>query len=96
MSVPAVRQIAAPSAPLTQPAQSGLAAVDSAEAMAATASPARVLQERLQTNIWGAADVVEFEGKRWPLYLALPFWLAISGLLWAAIITSVLALFHHH
>jgi hypothetical protein len=97
MSVPAVRQVAAPSAKRSQPAPSSLAAVDTAGGTAcASPSPARVLQERLESNLCAAGDTVEFEDKRWPLYLAVPFWLGLSGLLWAAIIASVLALVPHH
>jgi hypothetical protein len=52
----------------------------------AAPSPARALQARLEQDLRGQAS--EDEG-RWPLYLALPFWGAISLLMWAGIITGV-------
>jgi hypothetical protein len=96
MSVPAVRPIAVPAGEPVQPAQPGLKAVEGADETAAHPSPARILQERLQSSGWAAAGDVEIDEKRWPLYLALPFWIGLSGLMWAAIIVGVLALFHHH
>ena len=97
MSVPAVRQVAAPSAKRSQPTPSNLAAVDTAVATPGGApSPARALQEHLETNLWASAETAEPEDKRWPLYLAVPFWLGMSGLLWGAIISGILAVVPHH
>jgi hypothetical protein len=95
MSVPAVRQNVARAGKRPQPALSSVKAVEGADGMAAYPSPARILQERLQSNPWAASDAVEFDGKRWPLYLALPFWLGLSGAMWAAIIGCVWLLLRH-
>jgi len=96
MSVPAVRQVAAPEAKSRRPAKSSLAAVEDAQATAgASPSPARILQERLESNLAVAAGAVEIQEKRWPLYAALTFWGGVSSLMWAAIIGCVWLLLRH-
>jgi hypothetical protein len=88
--------MAAPAEKRPHPAQPGLKAVERAEEATAYPSPARVLQERLQSSQLSSPGAAAIEDKRWPLYLALPFWLGLSGLTWAAIIAGVLALIPHH
>jgi hypothetical protein len=96
MSVPAVRQVAAPAAKRGRSAQSSLSAVEDAQATAgASPSPARILQEQLQSNLSAAAVAGEIQEKRWPLYTALTFWGGVSSLMWAAIIGCVWILLRH-
>jgi hypothetical protein len=60
------------------------------------ASPARELQARLESDYaegWDgeAAGAVT----RWPLYLAVPFWLGLASLMWVGLITAGLTLIRH-
>jgi hypothetical protein len=59
-------------------------------------SPARALQARLES---GYAEERGIEGTaqdgRWPLYLALPFWVVLSSLMWTGVVTGAWALIHH-
>jgi hypothetical protein len=53
-------------------------------------SPALSLQSRLGRDCRAdGAAVRSGIGTRWPLYLALPFWLVVSALMWVAIIVGV-------
>lgn len=95
MSVSAVRKIAQRVAEPAPHAQSSIAVADAVEGSSAPPSPARGLQQHLEANLWAATEGPKVAG-RWPLYAALPFWLAVSGLMWAAIIGGVMAIVRHH
>jgi len=59
-------------------------------------SPARALQARLESGYFDslAAGVADEEA-RWPLYLALPFWIGLASLMWGGLIAGILAVIHH-
>lgn len=97
MRTSAARSTVEPSLPAgakTEPAAATIQVADAA--LEPVASPARALQARVKSGYadgWeaGAADA---EG-RWPLYLALPFWVGISALMWIGIIALVWTIGRH-
>jgi hypothetical protein len=57
-------------------------------------SPARALQAKLEANLLEPLqDRSAAAAPRWPLYVGLPLWLAVSGLLWWGIAVGLGALF---
>ena len=72
---------AAPVAPPMQLAADGHSQIE---------SPARALQARLEANLLEPDRAVA--APRWPLYVGLPLWLGVSGLLWWGIAAAIGAL----
>ncbi len=59
-------------------------------------SPARALQARLESGYAEDLDTRRTDqAGRWPLYLALPFWIGLSSAMWVGVVAAAWALIRH-